>query len=136
MLALLLALLAQAAPNKGLGLRDLQDRARKNDPRTLQAAAQLENARAKRDETGWAFFPSFQTNAFVGGPMPEHRLIGGNNEPNPTDPTRPTPGSRGDWFHGELGVVGPIQMETSLPVFTFGKLTAGRKAAGPLVNAS
>jgi len=51
MLALLLALLAQAAPNKGLGLRDLQDRARKNDPRTQQAAAQLENARAKRDET-------------------------------------------------------------------------------------
>ncbi len=136
MLALLLALLAQAAPNKGLGLRDLQDRARKNDPRTQQAAAQLENARAKRDETGWAFFPTFQTNAFVGGPMPERRLKGGDDDPNPTDPTHLTPGTFGGWFHGELGVVGHIQMETSLPIFTFGKLSAGRRAVGHLVNGS
>ena len=136
MLALLLALLAQPAPTKGLGLRDLQDRARKNDPRALQAAAQVESARAKRDETGWAFFPTFQTNAFVGGPMPERRLKGGDNDPNPVDPTHLTPGTFGGWFHGELGVVGHIQMETSLPIFTFGKLTAGRKAVGHLVNAS
>jgi outer membrane protein, multidrug efflux system len=136
MLALLLALLAQAAPNKGLGLRDLQERARKNDPRAQQAAAQLENARAKRDEVSWAFFPTFQTNAFVGGPMPEHRLIGGDSDPEPTNPAHLTPGSHGDWFHGGLGVVGHIQMETSLPIFTFGKLTAGRKGLGHLVNAS
>src|SRR6266481_3294198 len=136
MLALLLALLAQPAPTKGLGLRDLQDRARKNDPRALQAAAQVESARAKRDETGWAFFPTFQTNAFVGGPMPERRLKGGDNDPQPTNPADLTPGSFGSWFHGELGVVGHVQMETSVPIFTFGKLTAGRKALGHLVNAT
>jgi outer membrane protein TolC len=136
MLALLLAVIAQAAPPKGLGLRDLQARARKNDPRAMQAVAQLQNAQAKRDETGWAFFPSFQTNAFIGGPMPEHRLLGGDSDRNPTDPTHLTPGSRGGWFHGELGAVGHVEMQTSLPLFTFGKLTAGKKAVDHLVNAT
>src|SRR5207248_993075 len=44
MLSLLLVVVAQAAAPKGLGLRELQERARKNDPRTMQVAAQLVNA--------------------------------------------------------------------------------------------
>src|SRR5947207_1315330 len=78
MLAFLLVLFAQAAPQKGLTLRELQDRARRNDPRAMQAFAQLENAQAKRDEASWAFFPPFQTDAYVGGPTQEHRLLGGS----------------------------------------------------------
>ena len=50
MLSLLLVVVAQAAAPKGLGLRELQERARKNDPRTMQVAAQLENARGKSQE--------------------------------------------------------------------------------------
>src|SRR3989441_343368 len=53
MLAVLLVVVAQAAPPKGLGLRELQERARRNDPRTMQVAAQLEAARGKRDEASW-----------------------------------------------------------------------------------
>src|SRR5438105_161838 len=73
MLAVLLVVVAQAAPPKGLGLRELQERARKNDPRTMQVAAQLEAARGKRDEASWVFFPAFQTTAYLAGPTPPSR---------------------------------------------------------------
>ena len=69
-------LVAQAAAPRGLTLRELQERARKNDPRAMQAVAQLENARGKRDEAAWAFFPNFQTTAYVAGPTPERHQGG------------------------------------------------------------
>jgi outer membrane protein, multidrug efflux system len=136
MLALLLVL-AQAAPQKGLTLRDLQERARKNDPRAMQAAAQYENVLAKRDEAHWAFFPNFSTTGYIAGPVNERRLIGGDNDSNPTDPTHLTPGSVGEgWFHGTQGVTGHIEVQAILPVWTFGKLTAAKKALGHLVGAT
>src|SRR5918911_5225397 len=99
MLALLVCLIAQAAAPKALGLRELQDRARKNDPRAMQAAAQVENARGKLDEARWAFFPNVQTTGYVAGPTPERRLVGGDTDPNPTNPGDLTPWSRtGGWF--------------------------------------
>ena len=136
MIALLPLLIAQAPPQKGLTLRELQERARRNDPRALQAVAQLENAQGKRDEAKWAFFPNFQTTAYVAGPSPEHRLIGGDNDPNPADPTHLTPGSTGSWFHGEQGIQAHVDVQAILPLWTFGKLTAGKSAAGHLVNAT
>src|SRR5207237_725538 len=48
MLAVLLVVVAQAAPPKGLGLRELQERARKNDPRTKQVGALLHADRGTR----------------------------------------------------------------------------------------
>src|ERR1700737_1272630 len=99
MLAFLLVLFAQAAPQKGLTLRDLQERARKNDPRAMQAVAQLENAQGKHDEASWAWFPNFQTTAYVGGPTQEHRLLGADLHSNPSDRPHPTPGIRGAWLH-------------------------------------
>src|SRR5262249_13838274 len=103
MLALLLVL-AQAAPQKGLTLRELQERARKNDPRAMQAAAQLENVQGKKDEASWAFFPNFATTGYVAGPVNERRLLGGDTDPEPTNPTHLTPGSTGSgWFHGTQG---------------------------------
>ena len=136
MLAFLLVLFAQAAPQKGLTLRELQDRARRNDPRAMQAFAQLENAQAKRDEASWAFFPNFQTNAYVGGPTQEHRLLGGDRDSNPTDPSHLTPGSIGGWFHGQQGVQLHVDVQAILPVWTFGKITAGKAAIGHLVRAT
>src|SRR5581483_10929091 len=134
MIAILVVLLAQAAPQKGLTLRELQERARRNDPRAMQAVAQLENARGKRDEANWAFFPAFQTTAYVAGPQQERRLL--NEAGNPTDPANLTPGSSGGLFHGEQGVTGHVEVQAILPIWTFGKLTAGKSAAGHLVTAT
>src|SRR3954453_11076634 len=57
-----------------LTLPQLQELARKNDPRTGMARAQLEGAQGKRDETYWAWFPTFQTQIGFGGPTPEMKL--------------------------------------------------------------
>jgi outer membrane protein TolC len=111
-----------------LTLRDLQDLARKNDPRAQQAVAQMENAQGKRSEAEWAWFPNFATTAYVAGPTPEHKLVGGDNDPNPAVPADLTPGSRGSWFAGELGVVAHVDVQGVLPLWTFGKLTAGKEA--------
>jgi outer membrane protein TolC len=136
MLAFLLVLFAQAAPQKGLTLRDLQERARKNDPRAMQAVAQLENAQGKHDEASWAWFPNFQTTAYVGGPTQEHRLLGGDRDSNPSDPTHLTPGSIGGWFHGTQGVQAHVDVQVTLPLWTFGKINAGKAAIGHLVRAT
>lgn len=133
MLAFLLVLAQAAAPApKGLTLRELQDQARRNDPRVQQALAQLENAHGKRDEAEWAFFPNFQTTAYVAGPTQEHRLAGGDNG----DPRLLTPGSTGGFFHGEQGVTAHAEVQAILPIWTFGKLTAGKTAARHLVGAT
>ena len=134
MLPLLLVLIAQAAPQKGLTLRELQERARKNDPRAQQAVAQLENAHGRRDEANWAFFPNFATTAYVAGPTQEHRLK--DESLNATDPGNLTDGSKGGWFHGEQGITAHADIQAILPIWTFGKLSAGKAAAGHLVGAT
>src|SRR5438105_1686257 len=136
MLALLLVVVAQAAAPKGLGLRELQERARKNDARAMQVAAQLESARGKRDEASWVFFPAFQSTAYVAGPTPQRRLIGGDLDPNPTNPAHLKPGSTGGIFHGDQGVTAHVDVQAVMPIWTFGKWTAGKSAAGHLVNAT
>src|SRR3981189_1953937 len=126
MLALLVVLIAQAAPPQGLGLREVQERARKNDPRTMQAVAQLENRRGKHDDAAWAFLPAFQVTTYIAGPTPERRLKNGDYTPNPTDPTSLTPGTLGDsWLRGNLGVTLHADVQTVIPIWTFGKLPAG-----------
>src|SRR5438067_12666553 len=135
MISLMVLLVAQAAAPRGLTLRELQERARKNDPRAMQAVAQLENARGKRDEASWAFFPNFQTTAYVAGPTPERRLL--DESASTTDPTNLTPGSKGEgWFHGEQGITAHADVQAILHLWTFGKWTAGKSAAGHLVNAT
>jgi outer membrane protein, multidrug efflux system len=136
MLALLFVVVAQAAAPKGLGLRELQERARKNDARAMQVAAQLENARGKRDEANFSFFPALQTTAYVAGPTPQRRLLGGDLDPDPTNPANLKPGSTGGIFHGEQGVTAHVDVQTVVPLWTFGKWTAGKSAAGHLVNAT
>jgi outer membrane protein, multidrug efflux system len=135
MIPVLLVLLAQATPQKGLTLRELQERARKNDPRAAQAAAQLENARGKRDEAFWSFFPNFQTTGYVAGPTNERLLR--DSSKDPTDPDNLTDGTKAaGWFHGDQGITGHIDVQAILPIYTFGKWTAGKSAASHLVNAT
>jgi outer membrane protein TolC len=120
---LVAALLAQ-----GLTLRDLQERARKNDPRAQQAVAQMENAQGRSDEARWAFFPDFSTTAYIGGPTPERRLG--------TPPDTLGSGRSGPSFSGNLGVTAHADVQAILPIWTFGKLTAGRSAGEHLVKAT
>src|SRR5205823_4343243 len=136
MVSLLRVVVGQAAPPKGLALRELQERAPKNDARAMQVAGQLESARGKRDEANWTFFPAFQATSYIAGPTPQRRLIGGDSDPNPTDPARLQPGSVGGIFHGDQGVTAHVDVQTVIPLWTFGKWTAGKPAAGDLVNAT
>jgi outer membrane protein, multidrug efflux system len=135
--ALLLAQAGQSAAQQGqpaqpagaLTLAQLQDLARKNDPRTAQARAQVDNAEAKRDEVHRAILPVVTFTANVAGPTPEERLV-----PGATSLLDVTPGSR-CYFCGSLGVEFGISANFVLPLYTFGKLSAGRNAINNLVEA-
>src|SRR5207248_1810655 len=120
----------------GLDVRELQERARQNDPRAQQAVAQLQNAQGKRDEAAWAWFPKFETLGYVAGPTPERRLNGGDSDLNPASPGDLTPGSVGGWFHGEQGITAHAEVQAILPIWTFGKLSAGKSAGEHLVKAN
>ena len=137
--------LAQAQPaapaaqrSAPLTLPQLQELARKNDPRTGQARAQVAGAQAKRDELYWASrFPTINANLSVAGPTPEARLNKGRDAQgieHPTSLLDVTPGSR-CWFCGEMGVAFGLNANVVVPVYTFGKLTAGRAALENLVAA-
>jgi outer membrane protein TolC len=130
---MLLALLLLAP----LSLQELQDRARKNDPRAQQAVAQMENAQGKKSEADWSWFPIFATTAYFGGPTSEHKLLGGDQDPNPADPSHLTPGSlTGGLVHGEWGYVAHIDVQGILPLWTFGKISAGKEAGKHYVYAT
>jgi len=119
---------APAAPAP-LTLPQLQELARKNDPRTGIARAQVDGARAKRDEVYWALFPQFQTQIGVGGPTPEARL-----NPGAASLLDVTPGSHCR-FCGSLGIGLLANISMTLPIYTFGKYTAGKTATDHLVGA-
>jgi multidrug efflux system outer membrane protein len=123
---------AQSPPSQApapLTLPQLQELARKNDPRTGIARAQVDGARAKRDEVYWALFPQFQTQLGIGGPTPEARL-----NPNPSSLLDVTPGSHCR-FCGSVGIGLLANISMTLPVYTFGKYTAGKSATDHLVGA-
>lgn len=124
-----LALLLSA----GLTLRDVQERARQSDPRVQQAMAQLQNAQAKREEVQAAWFPTIEATAYAAGPTPEHLLKGGDSDPNPADPTHL---QHICTFCGELGVQLHAEAQAVLPLYTFGKWAAGKRATQHLVGAN
>ena len=119
-----------APPHVPLTLADLQALARQNDPRTAMARAQVENAQGRRDEVYWTFFPSFETRIAVAGPTPEARLNQGA-----TSLLDVTPGSR-TWFGGHLGIGFGLTTTAVVPLYTFGKYSAGKAATEALVGAS
>lgn len=128
------------APSGPLTLIQLQELARQNDPRTLMARAQVDNAQGKLDEIRWAIFPKFETQLSLAGPTPEARFNKG-----PVDSGAPaghpvslldvTPGSQ-CWFCGHLGVGLGATVSMVLPVYTFGKISAGKQATEHLVAAT
>ena len=114
----------QAVPAQALSLKDLQERARRNDPRAQQAVAQLDNASARRDEAHAMNFPQIDYTAYVGGPSPQHLLSDPSNINSVRDGLSPF----GAVFHGDIQAV--------LPLYTFGKLSAGKSAGDHLVLAN
>jgi outer membrane protein, multidrug efflux system len=121
--------LSGAAQDQGkpLALDDLLELARKADPRARQAVAQAEHARQKREEVWWSWFPTFETTIGGGGPVGEAYLKGGND--SPTVDTVPHDGL------GRLGIAIQAQSSAVLPLYTFGKLSAGNAAAGHALEA-
>ncbi len=129
--------LAQAQPpaqGGPLTLPRLQELARQNDPRAAMARAQVDNAQGKRDEVRWSLFPKFETQIAVAGPTPEARF---NKSPpdHPTSLLDVTTGSSRCWFCGDLGIGVGASVNLVLPLYTFGKYSAGRAATDHLVGA-
>jgi outer membrane protein TolC len=126
---------ATSAP---LTLAQLQDLARQNDPRAGQARAQAENAQAKRDEVFWATrFPTVTVTGTFAGPTPEAKLNRGMDAlgvAHPTSLLDVTPGSK-CYFCGELGFQVGFNANVAVPLYTFGKGTAGLRATEHLVGA-
>ena len=118
--------------SSGLALRDVQERARQTDPRVQQAAAQLQNAQAKREEVQLAWFPSIEATGYLAGPTPEHYLKGGAYDVNPADPSHL---KTLDYFGGQLGVQLHADVQVVLPLYSFGKWDAGKGATLHLVGA-
>jgi outer membrane protein TolC len=125
---------AQAQQAGGpLTLPQLQELARQNDPRTAMARAQVDNAQGKRDEVRWALFPKFETQIGLAGPTPEARFNKGPPD-HPTSLLDVTPGSQ-CWFCGELGIGVNATVNLVLPLYSFGKYTAGKAATDHLFGA-
>ncbi len=103
-------------------LAQLIERARRRDPRAGQADAQLQHAQAKREEIGFAWFPVIETTLAAAGPTPEARL-----NANPTSLLDVTPGTAHGW--GELGIALRAQATAVIPLYSFGKWSAGKSAA-------
>jgi outer membrane protein TolC len=129
------AAFAQAPPVPApapLTLPQLQELARKNDPRTGIARAQMDGARAKRDEVH-SIFPSLQVTLGLAGPTPEARL---NHDPggHPSSLLDVSPGSHCSYC-ATLGIGFGASLSMTLPIYTFGKFTAGKSATDHLVGA-
>jgi outer membrane protein TolC len=127
-----IALSAALLLSSGLMLRDVQERARQTDPRVQQAAAQLQNAQAKRDEIG-VWFPVITATTYIAGPTAEHYLKGGAYDNNPTDPSHI---KSLEFFGGQVGAQLHADVEMLVPLYTFGKWEAGKGATRHLVGAS
>jgi len=69
----------------------------------------------------WALFPKLETQVAVAGPTPEARFA---HHP-PTSLTDVTEGSH-CWFCGELGLGVGASVNLVLPLYTFGKYSAGK----------
>jgi len=128
------AAFAQAPPSPAslpLTLPQLQELARRNDPRAWIARAQVDGARAKRDEVH-SIFPSLQVTLGLAGPTPEAKL---NHDPgHPTSLLDVSPGSHCSYC-ATLGIGVGASLSMTLPVYTFGKFAAGKSATDHLVGA-
>ena len=126
---ILVVLLSGASLAAPLTLKDIIERARKNDHRVKEAQAQLRYFRARYDEAKWAWFPRLDSTFLVGGPTPEARNNGLGGPPT----TQSTLLYDADF--GKPGVMLRAEANALMPVFTFGKLDALKEAGKQGVTA-
>jgi outer membrane protein TolC len=107
-------------------LATLVARAKKNAQVDMVRAG-AEGARAKRDEVSRAWTPHIEMTT-VGGPSPEIRCNPSPENCVETTPTEKRIGFEGIFFHLEASVV--------MPVYTFGKISAGTRAAEAGIRAA
>ncbi|MBU8894777.1 TolC family protein [Corallococcus sp. M34] len=123
---------APAAKHQPLTLAQLVARARATDSRVAEATAELRKFQALYQQAKWAWFPKFEVTLGAGGPIPEARNNGLGGPPT-------TKASlEGDWNFGKVGVTVFSTGNAVLPLYTFGKLSALKKAGeqGPIVGAA
>jgi HAE1 family hydrophobic/amphiphilic exporter-1 len=102
-----------------LDLAGLLERARKA-PVVAAARAGADAAHAKADEIGNTWLPHFDVTAVL-GPSPEIHCM-----PSPAQCITTEPSDVG---HNFTGVFGRVDVTGYMPVYTFGKLSAGMRAA-------
>jgi len=125
------------AEEQSLGLQQLLQAALEHDARLEAAAAQLDAYRAQLKEAQWAWFPQIKFQALIGGPVGERRLAcHPDRDPNCTG-LEITPASKtGDFDFGNLSFALGGKLEGALPLYTFGKIEAARRAASAGVEAA
>lgn len=123
---------ATQAPRGPITLAQLVARARTQDARVAEATAELRKFQALYDQARWAWFPKFEITLGGGGPVPEARNNGLGGPPT-TEASL-----EGDWNFGKVGVTVFSTGNAVLPLYTFGKLSALKKAGeqGPKVGAA
>ena len=107
----------------------LIERARSNSYRVREAQARLEMLQAKYREAQWAWFPRINSYVAFGGPTAEAQNDGLGGPPT-------TQASlKYDFDFGSPGVTTSAGVDVVMPLFTFGKLTALKKAGKKGVEA-
>ena len=115
---LTLVALASSAAAEPLTLEQLIVKARANDYRVKEAAAELRVLKGKYSEARWAWFPRIESFVALAGPTPEahNNGVGGP----PTSEASYT----NDFNFGQMGVMVRAEAQGFLPLYTFGKLDA------------
>jgi outer membrane protein, multidrug efflux system len=114
-----------------LGLEDLVRLALEHNRQVKIDVARVEEARALYEYAASQSYPKITAQALFGGPTSEAQTSKIN------DLATTTPASfEGDFNFGELGVAFRLQANGVQPIFTFGKLTAAKRAAGKLIDAA
>ncbi|NMO20415.1 TolC family protein [Pyxidicoccus fallax] len=111
---------AARATRAPLTLAQLVERARSTDSRVEEATAELRKFHALYQQAKWAWFPRFEINVGVGGPVAEARYDANGQL---TEASR-----EGDLNFGRVGVTVYSTGNAVLPIYTFGKLTALEQA--------
>jgi len=111
-----------------LTLAQLVQRARATDSRVEEATAELRKFQSLYQQAKWAWFPRLEITVGLGGPVPEARI---DEAGNLTEASR-----KGDLNFGRMGVTVFSMGNAVLPLYTFGKLSALKKAGsqGPVVG--
>ena len=118
-------------PEGGYTLNHLVTLALRNNLQVRVDDRQVEEAEALLQFATSQAYPRITATTLFGGPTPEARTVVRN------DIETLTPASfEGDFNFGRLGITLRTNAEGSLPLYTFGKISQGKKAASKVIDAA